>query len=716
MPGENPGKDMTSEENSIREARFVGWCSICFVIIGGALIAAKYVSGDRLNQIAVYLAFFASVPLVTALAINRSRISYLHSGAVSDNHGWAERLGRYLPPVVLLYGLYGINRALYHADFEMIDSAGFDFSRRRFLFGLLVTALLLALGLAWRHRAQTRPHAATSAKIASFVRFAFLGVFTISLFNIDIGHDSLSYDPYVGPASAVALGAVPLVDVFSQYGLNYLLLTAGLKLMPWSMYSLSLIITALNLGYYFLVAVICLRVSRDKSLVVVVSAFFILFLISAALYNSAYTPSAGAMRYLPSLVLLWTFCYLKDESAFSWWSSLALSLSSLWSLEALIFSAVTYSAYILAISLRARPINFGLALKRFLSVGMLLLLPYVLLTVAYKVALGVLPRYDIYLQLVGTQATSSNWIVRADPAIRTWVIFGFSYALALAYALFKSWKPEAVSRRPHNYYAVMAGTAALGIMQLSYYAERAVTPVLVFIAFPLLIIFVLFIDGFAQRLTGSEQQLGFHHWLVAGLIVSTVIACGGVIGDRFFRAPFVLRSNGILLRSWLSWPPGGPGHGAGLVHSIREKLNQPVGFVLGNESGVTDKNPASWQLIPNSPTTDPDIAAYGLIRKWLNEKDEVFLFSPDSACVLFALKKRNALGLTHPMVDDRSSLLREKAMRVAEGMTAGTIVMVGYLAPQSIETEVYTYLKQHWLLEQIDEGANLTVFRLKSRL
>ena len=68
------------------------------------------------------------------------------------------------------------------------------------------------------------------------------------------------------------------------------------------------------------------------------------------------------------------------------------------------------------------------------------------------------------------------------------------------------------------------------------------------------------------------------------------------------------------------------------------------------------------------------------------------------------------------MVDDRSSLLREKAMRVAEGMTAGTIVMVGYLAPQSIETDVYAYLKQHWLLEQIDEGAGLTVFRLRSRL
>ena len=701
---------MTEEETRkdappARDARFLGWCSFGFVSIGLALIAAKRATEDGLNQMIVYLVFFSAVPLVAAWAI--------HRGAIARRDGWAEHLGRFLPLVILLYGLWGINRTLYHADFEAIDLAGFGFSAWRFAGGLIVTAILL--GLFWRLRLAARARAIPSPRVAAGLRVTFLALFTLSLFNTDIGHDSLSYDPYVGPASAVALGAIPMVDVFSQYGLNFLVLTAGLKVLPWSVYSLSLIVTVLNLVYYLLAALVCLRMGRDKSLTVVAAAFLTLFLVSAALYNSAYTPSAGAMRYLPSLLLLWTCCLLREGKAFSVWSALAMVISSLWSLEAMIFSAVTYGVYIGTIALRSRPLDFGLVIKRFIGVGALLLLPYVLLTVGYKIFLGRPPRYDIYLELVATQTTSSDWIVHVDPAIRTWVIFGFCYAMALAWAWFKSWQPAEASDRPHNYYAVMAGTAALGIMQLSYYAGRGVTPVLVFIAFPLLILFVLFIDAFfVPAAAETDLRRGWHGRLAVGLMAGAVISCGGVIGDRFFREPFVLRSNGVLLRQWLSWPPGGADQG--LVRGIREKLRQPVGFVLPGGAGVTDKNPSAWQLIPNSPTTDQDIAAHALIRKWAGDQEKVFVFSPDCAYVLFALRKTNALGLTHPMVDDRSALLRAKALRAAEGVTAGTIVMVGYLAARSIETDAWAYLQQHWQMEEIDESAGLKVYRLKARI
>ncbi|NDH53956.1 MAG: hypothetical protein EBY24_18665 [Betaproteobacteria bacterium] len=672
--------------------------------MGAALMVGKRVTDDALNQVAVYLVFFGTVPLITAWAIHRNR---------SDDDGlWAERVGRVLPPAILLCGLWGINRALYHADYEAIDAAGFGFSRPRFLAGLACTAGLLWLFRKLQAWARDRPM--PSPGMRTFFRGTWVGLFILSLFNVDIGHDSLSYDPYTGPASAVALGAIPMVDVFSQYGLNFLVLTAGLKLLPWSMYSLSLVVTVLNLVYYLLVILICLRLGRDKTLSAAAAAFLTLFLISAALYNSAYTPSAGAMRYLPSLLLLWTFCHLRAGAAFSKWSMLALSLSSLWSMEALVFSAVTYGTYIGTISLGPRPIDGRLVMKRFLGAAGLLLLPYLVLSLVYHLVWGIAPRFDIYLQLVATQTTSSDWIVHVDPAIRTWVIFGFCYAMALAWAWFKSWQPAAGSDWPHNHHAIMAGTAALGIMQLSYYAGRGVTPVLVFIAFPLLIIFVVFIDSlFAPASAGGRRGSGGR--IIAGLVTVALISCGGVIGDRFFRQPFVLRSNGVLLRHWLSWPPGGALPGPGLIPSLAEKLRQPVGFVVPGSGEVTNQNPSAWQLIPNSPTTDQDIAAYTLIRKWARDQREVFVFSPDSAYVLFALKKTNALGLTHPMVDDRSVLLREKALRAAERITAGTVVMVGYLAAGSIETAVWAHLQEHWLMEEVDESAGLKVYRLQSR-
>lgn len=388
MKGEETQDSSTGPQ--VRDARFLGWCSLGFVLIGVALVALKHATDDGFNQMAVYLVFFATVPLVTAWAIQRSGISAHAPAAVVTNCGWIERLGYILPPVVLIYGLWGINRTLYHADFEVIDPTGFGFSRQRFLAGLVVTALFLRF-LAHPDRAAPHFGVLLSPRMVSCIRGAFLGLFTISLFNVDIGHDSLSYDPYTGPASAVALGAVPLVDVFSQYGLNFLLLTAGLKLLPLSMSSLSLIITILNLVYYLLAALICLRMARDKSLAVVSSTFLILFLVSAALYNSAYTPSVGAMRYLPSLLLVWTLCSLKEGTAFSGPSAFALSLSSLWSLEALIFSAVTYGAYLAAIELRSRPIDFRQAARRFMVVGGLLLLPYVLLSAAYQLRWGIPP-------------------------------------------------------------------------------------------------------------------------------------------------------------------------------------------------------------------------------------------------------------------------------------------------------------------------------------
>ncbi|MEY3182919.1 MAG: hypothetical protein RLZ35_904 [Pseudomonadota bacterium] len=45
------------------------------------------------------------------------------------------------------------------------------------------------------------------------------------LFNIPSSFDLIHYDAYIGPAIAVLHGKIPLIDVFCQYGLSYLLFT-----------------------------------------------------------------------------------------------------------------------------------------------------------------------------------------------------------------------------------------------------------------------------------------------------------------------------------------------------------------------------------------------------------------------------------------------------------------------------------------------------------
>jgi hypothetical protein len=703
-----------SDGSSLSISWYLGFVSLCFVLLLIALVSIKTASGGRFSQMAVYLIFFASVPIIAALPVyyRTFRANPYFSGVTANR--WLEYVGDYLPAAVLIYGLWGIDRVLYHADYQTIDPTGFTSSSRRFFYGCLVASLLIVSMAALRMREGLRISRVISESTSEQLRSAFLAIFIISLFKVDIGHDSLSYDPYIGPASAAALGALPMVEVFSQYGLNYVLLTAWLKLTPWSMYSMSLAVTILDLAYYLVVALICIRMSTDKTLATVLSAFLILFLLASALYNPAYTPSAGAMRYLPSMLLLLALCHLREKSAFSGASILACGLSSLWSLEAMIFSAITYSTYIFVTSLYPRPIDFRRIATRLSYLGGLLLVPHVVLTAGYALVLGVFPRYDIYLQLVLTQTTSTDWIIPADPAIRTWVIFGFAYALALAYALFRSWEPSRYPERHHNRYAVIAATSALGIMQFSYYAGRGVSPVLVLLAFPLLILFVLFVDDCIQSFDGRGERPESHHRLRLALVICMFVACGGVIGDRFFREPYVLRSNATLLRECLSWHPGQAHCWRGLTRRVRGKLSQPAGFVLPKGIGVTDKEPATWQLIPTG-TTWENIAAYLLIKKWLSAQERVFLFIPDAATVLFSLKKQNALGLTHAMVDDRSSILRARAMDAAQNISDGTIIMVGDMSQQPIEREIHAYLKQRWRLEQIDTMHGVAVLRVHSK-
>src|SRR2546427_6478504 len=70
------------------------------------------------------------------------------------------------------------------------------------------------------------------------------------LFDIHITLDTLSYNPYIGPAVAVLHGAVPLRDVFSQYGLNYLVFSALLALVDGAMFVATFVVAVLNIVYY----------------------------------------------------------------------------------------------------------------------------------------------------------------------------------------------------------------------------------------------------------------------------------------------------------------------------------------------------------------------------------------------------------------------------------------------------------------------------------
>jgi hypothetical protein len=252
----------------------------------------------------------------------------------------------------------------------------------------------------------------------------------------------------------------------------------------------------------------------------------------------------------------------------------------------------------------------------------------------------------------------------------------------------------------------------LGIMQLSYYAGRAVTPALTFLTFPLVIITVAFVDDLSCRDWGATPAVRPTFRWIAGLLAAAAIVSGGMLGDRFFREPATLRSNGVLLRYFLSKHPADGLHQLAL---IPDKLSQPVGFIKRGSFALTEARPEQWQLIPNAPTTTEDLSAYRLASRWLKGQGSAVIMSPDAATVLFALRVRNAIGLTHAMVDDRSALLRERALTLASRLSSGTVLLVGTIAPRSIEEEVLQELRRTWVMRTVDHDGKVLAIQLQKR-
>jgi hypothetical protein len=307
---------------------------------------------------------------------------------------------------------------------------------------------------------------------------------------------------------------------------------------------------------------------------------------------------------------------------------------------------------------------------------------------------------------------SAAWVYSRDPGVRTWLIFAFGYAIALAHAFFKS-RVRNGDGLAHNYYSVIAAIAVLGIAEFQYYAGRAVTPALTFLAFPLIMLFVLLIDRLVHSLNSKARTV--HTWGSAALAAAALIGCGGVLADRYFREPYVLRSNANLLRNCLSLSDAA-GPCVSAFHSVARKLQQPAPFVLANGT-PTDVEPARWQIVPTKETTEQTISAYLLARKWLANEQRLFIFIPDPHAVLFALGKRNALGLSHPMVDAESPSLRIMAERAADNAKAGTPILVGnleQLAPPM--RALHARISERWSLKKIDSRGGIDVFLLQPRI
>jgi hypothetical protein len=191
---------------------------------------------------------------------------------------------------------------------------------------------------------------------------------------------------------------------------------------------------------------------------------------------------------------------------------------------------------------------------------------------------GTWPRYDIYWEIVMGHTAEDQvvWTLPINPEIRTWVLFGFAYALGLAYALFGAWRASETGRDPVRL-ALLGALCMLGITGFSYYLGRSATPLLVFLAFPLAILFVVVVDVIWSKSLASSAGAGAYH--VAGVLALAILAgMGGVFADRFFRPMGVTASNSTILRACLGGIELRRCNPYSVVSSLRRQMREQPGF------------------------------------------------------------------------------------------------------------------------------------------
>ena len=633
--------------------------------------------------------------------------------AVARFAGRRVDLGKVLPWLLVLAGavttlligeFINIERVVYYW-FDPIPVRPPPFSTIRFTIGLILGALLFAALVRLGSRFDQPPWGKRSRDTIA-IWLAGIAVL-VAVFDPQLSLDTLAYSPYVAPAYAVVHGSVPMIDAFSQYGLNYLIFVPGLA---WeqSFYTASAIVSSLGVAMGLAYVSIVSRLGINWFFVFGGGVFTVLAVQSAFFYNINYTPSVYAMRFLPSALLVAALVRIPQERAITVASAAALMLCALWSFESLAFGVLVYMVWLAVRGLGERRPVLQL-LRDATFVVLLALLPHAVLTLVYLAATGAPPRYDIYFELVFGNFEGTYWYLPVEDGVHAWALFGLVYGTALAIAAYQS----LVGVKDARWAAGLAAMAALGVLQFYYYVGRSTTPVLVFLALPMMMILLLgcdwAVDAWRRRREETSPLLA---WPALGGAIVLFAGMGAVLADRLYDPIDQNSSNSMVFRTCL---PGG----SRTLCSVRRmaklvtSADVPAGTYPRNQSG------GSGEAITESESE------FKLVQRFASDGGRrVLLFGNDPVPVIFHSRSDvasqiiyppHALGIVYPSVDGLSPTLRSRALASLEKLRAGDIVIRGKLPIYPLDKQALSLIEDRWSLCSRDKIGTAEAFELVPR-
>ena len=344
----------------------------------------------------------------------------------------------------------------------------------------------------------------------------------------------------LGPATEVHAGGAVLVDTASQYGVGPIYLLAGWSELTSLGYGTFGLLDCLLTGLFFGASYALLRLAGVGPFAAAVTmAFAVVTTAYHLLYSVGALPQHGPLRYgMPMIVVLAAVAGARfPRSRLPLIASLAaVGLSSLWAIEAFLFTLGTFAA-MQVFDAVLEPDDWP---RRLLRRGLLAagacIAAHILFTLATLAAAGSLPDWGQYLVFLEAFLGGLGDLTYDFTAWSPALAVGAVYIVSAAACVLVVARDRDIARRERPAITAIAATTVYGILLLSYFVDRSADHVLLYVTLPALLVVPMWLSVM-RRLSGGEafpQRVAAG--VVAGVAALMIGAAWDTAGTRFERS------------------------------------------------------------------------------------------------------------------------------------------------------------------------------------
>jgi hypothetical protein len=566
--------------------------------------------------------------------------------------------------------------------------------------GAILGVVLLVI---WRH-----PVGKWFSESSVFKWLGFIVIFAAPFAMLDgeLDYDTLHYTAYLGPATAVSAGRVPLVDVFCQYGQTYLLYNLAFAWLPSTYGSAAAVTSIANALYTVSFLIILRRMVRHHFAFVVLAATLPFFFWLIYHYSPNMTPSQGGMRYLSIAVLGAILVWMPPRRLFSALSTAALLICWAWSFEAAIYATVVYFIFGLA-TVASSASDFHTRLIEFsrfaLALAGLFVTGLITVIVLYMALLHEVPRYDLYVSMILAYVGSDPFMEYAyfDDRFLGWVpllasLFPIAWLIARQVFERDAKAPEMLPQ----FAVVWALTCVMSL----YCLVSTQGFVLKVALLPFFILVYATVERAVSAARGN-QAIAVSEIGIAPVFVFLIFLLSGVSVASFSGLPAYASPNTSLLRHLIS--DGRP---------FRKDISEHLRKICNDNGLVEPGNVCSGDV--NIPSAHYSEFA-DLIAKWQSSDDSLLVFHPADALVSVTLHKPHALPVSFSYTDGFSPTLFRYILQRADPIIqnrlhAGQMLVATkeLKSLNELEWALLNRIVKTWALERVAETEHFAVYRL----